>query len=125
MSMKTDLRKVRGLGAAHSGTQHFFMQRLTAVSNIPLVIYLIYFIISHVGSERVGVIASLKNPFAALALSLALISICWHMRLGLQIVIEDYVHGGAKILCVLLNTFFAFGLCGLGVFAILKMSFGF
>ena len=124
MSMKTELGKVRGLGAAHDGTRHFFMQRVTAVANVPLVIYLLYFVIAHLGAGRGAVVASIKNPFAALALSLALISICWHMKLGLQMVIEDYVHGSTKLALLLLNLFFAFGLCGLGILAILKMSFG-
>jgi succinate dehydrogenase / fumarate reductase, membrane anchor subunit len=129
MSVKTDLRtdlaKVRGLGAAHDGTQHFWLQRVTAIANLPLVIYLLYFVVMHIGTGRAGVVASIKNPFAAITLSLALISICWHMKLGLQMVIEDYVHGhAAKLACLLLNIFFAFGLCALGVFAILKMSFG-
>jgi succinate dehydrogenase / fumarate reductase, membrane anchor subunit len=125
MSMRTELGKVRGLGAAHNGTQHFFRQRVTAVANVPLTLYLVYFVIAHIGVGRGAVIASIKNPFAALALCLALISICWHMKLGLQMVIEDYLHdNGAKFACLLLNIFFAFGLCGLGVLAILKMSFG-
>jgi succinate dehydrogenase / fumarate reductase, membrane anchor subunit len=124
MSMKTELKKVRGLGAAHNGTQHFFMQRVTAIANVPLVIYLLYFVIAHLGAGRGAVVASIKNPFAALALSLALISICWHMKLGLQMVIEDYMHGSTKLALLLLNLFFAFGLCGLGILAILKMSFG-
>ena len=123
--MKTELGKVRGLGAAHNGTQHFFMQRVTAIANVPLTLYLLYFVILHLGAGRGAVVASIKNPFAALALSLALISICWHMKLGLQMVIEDYVHGHvAKFACLILNIFFAFGLCGLGILAILKMSFG-
>ena len=125
MTMKSELGKVRGLGSAHDGTQHFFMQRVTAIANVPLVIFLLYFVISHIGTGRASVVASIKNPFAALALSLALISICWHMKLGLQMVIEDYVQGHAtKLICLLMNIFFAFGLCGLGVLAILKMSFG-
>ena len=125
MTMKSELGKVRGLGSAHDGTQHFFMQRVTAIANVPLVIFLLYFVISHIGTGRASVEASIKNPFAALALSLALISICWHMKLGLQMVIEDYVQGHAtKLICLLMNIFFAFGLCGLGVLAILKMSFG-
>ena len=123
--MKTELGKVRGLGAAHNGTQHFFMQRVTAIANVPLTLYLLYFVIAHIGTGRDAVVASVKNPFAALALCLALISICWHMKLGLQMVIEDYVHGhGTKLAYLILNIFFAFGLCALGVFAILKMSFG-
>jgi succinate dehydrogenase / fumarate reductase, membrane anchor subunit len=125
MSMKSELGKVRGLGAAHDGTHHFWMQRVTAVANLPLVIYLLYFIIAHLGASRAAVVASVKNPFCAVALVLAMISICWHMKLGLQMVIEDYVQGTAlKLVSLLLNAFFAYGLAGLAIYAILKMNFG-
>jgi succinate dehydrogenase / fumarate reductase, membrane anchor subunit len=125
MTMRTDLGKVRGLGAAHDGTSHFWMQRVTAVANLPLVIYLVYFIVAHVGHARMDVVASVKNPFCAIALSLGVISIFWHMKLGLQMVIEDYVHQPVvKILALLANTFYAFGLAGLALYAILKMNLG-
>jgi succinate dehydrogenase / fumarate reductase membrane anchor subunit len=125
MSMRSELGKVRGLGAAHDGTNHFWMQRVTAVANLPLVSYLVYFIVSHVGHARADVLASVRNPFCAVALVLAMISIFWHMKLGLQMVIEDYVHGTAlKLVSLLLNAFFAYGLMGLGIFAVLKMNFG-
>ena len=125
MSMRSELGKVRGLGAAHDGTHHFWMQRVTALANLPLVCYLVYFIVSHIGHARADVVASVKNPFAAVALTLAMISIFWHMKLGLQMVIEDYVHGTAtKLISLLLNAFFAYGLMGLGIFAILKMNLG-
>ncbi len=125
MSMRSELGKVRGLGAAHDGTQHFWMQRVTAIANLPLVIFLVWFIITHLGASRADVVASIKNPFIALALALAMISICWHMKLGLQMVIEDYVHGPAmKIASLLLITFYAFGLAALALYAILKMNIG-
>jgi succinate dehydrogenase / fumarate reductase, membrane anchor subunit len=124
MSMRTELGKVRGLGSAKSGTEHFWQQRVTAIANIPLVIYLIYFVLAHLGAPREAVIASLKNPFCAVAIALALVSIIWHMRLGLQMVIEDYVHGKLRIACLLANTFYSCALAGLGLYAILKMSFG-
>jgi succinate dehydrogenase / fumarate reductase, membrane anchor subunit len=125
MSMRSELGKVRGLGAAHDGTSHFWMQRVTALANVPLVIYLVYFIMAHIGASRAMVLASVKNPFCALGLSLAMISIFWHMKLGLQMVIEDYVHHPiVKILSLLLNIFYAFGLCGLALYAILKMNLG-
>jgi succinate dehydrogenase / fumarate reductase, membrane anchor subunit len=123
--MKTELGRVRGLGAAHDGTSHFWMQRVTAIANLPLVIYLVYFIVAHVGHVRADVVASLKNPFCAIALSLGVISIFWHMKLGLQMVIEDYVHQPVyKIFALLLNTFYAFGLAALALYAILKMNLG-
>jgi succinate dehydrogenase / fumarate reductase membrane anchor subunit len=125
MSMRSELGKVRGLGAAHDGTQHFWMQRVTAVANVPLVIFLVWFIVSHLEASRADVVASIKNPFNALGLALAIISMCWHMKLGLQMVIEDYVHGPAlKIISLLINTFYAFGLAALALYAILKMNFG-
>jgi succinate dehydrogenase / fumarate reductase, membrane anchor subunit len=125
MSMRSELGKVRGLGAAHDGTNHFWMQRVTAIANLPLVSYLVYFIVSHIGHGRADVVASVRNPFCAVALVLAMISIFWHMKLGLQMVIEDYVHGTAlKLVSLLINTFLAYGLMGLGIYAILKMNFG-
>ena len=125
MSMKTELGKVRGLGAAHDGTQHFWIQRVTAVANVPLVSYVVYFIVAHLGASREAVVASIKNPFCAMTLALAVISIFWHMRLGLQMIIEDYVHGTAlKLISLLGITFFAFILAGLALFAILKMNIG-
>ena len=123
--MRTELGKVRGLGAAHDGTHHFWMQRVTAIANLPLVIFLLWFIISHIGATRTEVVGSIKNPFCALGLALAVISICWHMKLGLQMVIEDYVHTPAlKIAALLLNMFYAFGIAALALYAILKMNFG-
>ena len=125
MSMRSELGKVRGLGAAHDGTSHFWMQRVTALANVPLIIYLVYFIMAHIGASRAMVLASVKNPFCAIALSMAMISIFWHMKLGLQMVIEDYVHHPiVKILALLLNSFYAFGLCGLALYTILKMNLG-
>ncbi len=125
MSMRTDLAKVRGLGSAKSGTEHFWKQRLTAVSNIPLMIFLVWFVVSHVGSNRADLIASIKNPLITIALLLAFASFLYHMRIGLQVVIEDYVHSHAtKLVALLANTFFAVILFVTAAYAILKMSFG-
>jgi succinate dehydrogenase / fumarate reductase, membrane anchor subunit len=122
---KTPLKKARGLGSAKSGTEHFWQQRLTAIANVPLVIFLIWFIISHLSATRPEIVAALKNPFVSMGILLALISITWHMRLGLQVVIEDYVHSeGRKLLALTLNTFFVLALTAIGAFSILKMGFG-
>ncbi len=121
----SELGKVRGLGSAKSGTEHFWMQRVTAVANVPLISYLIYFIISHLGAPRAAVVASIKNPICAVALSLAMVSILWHMRLGLQVVIEDYVHSeGRKLAALMMINFATFALGALALYSILKMSFG-
>ena len=123
--MRTQLGKVRGLGSTKSGTEHFWMQRATAIANVPLVIFLIVFIISHLGAARPVLVNSLANPLVAILLVLSFVSILWHMRLGLQTVIEDYVHGpGVKLASLLLNTFFTTALGVAAIYAILKMSFG-
>ena len=125
MSMRTPLKNAEGLGSAKSGTEHFWQQRVTAIANVPLILFLLWFIISHLGASRGAVVASLHNPFIAIFLGLAFVSILWHMRLGLQMVIEDYVHGAAaKLGCLLLNSFFTAALGMAAFYAILKMSFG-
>ncbi len=124
-SMKTPLKQVTGLGSAHSGTAHFWQQRLTALFNLPLVVFMIGFIISHLGSSRAEVQASLHHPVVAVLMGLGLLSVIWHMKLGLQMVIEDYVHGPVtKIAALLLNLVYAALLAGLALYALLKMSFG-
>jgi succinate dehydrogenase / fumarate reductase, membrane anchor subunit len=123
---KTPLKKARGLGSAKSGTEHFWQQRVTALANVPLVLFLIWFVISHLSATRSEILMAMKNPFVAVGILLALISITWHMRLGLQVVIEDYVRSeGRKILLLTLNMFFVFALTVVGAYAILKMGFGF
>lgn len=125
MSMRTPLGKVRGLGSAKSGTDHFWQQRLTAIANIPLVIFLVGFCVSMVGADHVEMIDAVSNPLVALMLIFTIISVTWHMRLGMQVVIEDYVHGeGSKVLCLLGNTFFSLAVALTGLFAVLKISFG-
>jgi succinate dehydrogenase / fumarate reductase membrane anchor subunit len=125
MMRKTPLGQVLGLGSAKSGTEHWWAQRVTAIAGIPLVIFLIGFIVMHVGASRAEVVASVKNPFVAILLALTIINLVWHMRLGLQVVIEDYVHGhGAKLAALLLNTFFSVAMGAAALYAILKMSFG-
>ena len=125
MSLRTPLGAVRGLGSAKTGTGDWFLQRVTAIANVPLVIALIWFILAHGGGSRTDMLASLNNPFVAITLALALISMLWHMKLGLQVVIEDYVHGhGAKLVMLLLNGAYAVVLATTGLYAILKMSFG-
>jgi succinate dehydrogenase membrane anchor subunit len=123
--MATPLAKVRGLGAAHRGTETFWRQRLTAVANIPLVIFLILSIITHIGADYATMRAYLAQPVVALALFALVLSASVHMRIGLKEIIEDYVHGsGAKILAILLATFFAFGVGLACALALIKISLG-
>ena len=122
--MATPLARVRGLGSARRGTETFWRQRMTAIANIPLVLFLILSIITHIGATYDEVHAYLARPLVALALLALVVSAAIHMRIGLKEIIEDYVHGGIKIVAILLATFFAAGVGLASVIAILKISLG-
>lgn len=125
MSLRTPLGKVRGLGSSKSGTEHWWMQRVTAIANLPLAIIVMIIVISLVGADHATVAARLGHPLVVMVLLAFIGSVTWHMRLGMQVVIEDYVHGeGAKIACLLLNTFFAAAIAIAAGFAVLKLGFG-
>jgi succinate dehydrogenase / fumarate reductase membrane anchor subunit len=124
MNMRTPLAKARGLGSARSGTGHFLIQWLMGLANLPLIVFVIWFVVAHLGASRTALVASLQNPMIAILLTLSCLSILWHMRLGMQTIIEDYVHGrGAKLTCLVLNIFFTTALGAAALYAILKMSF--
>jgi succinate dehydrogenase / fumarate reductase, membrane anchor subunit len=123
--MKTPFSRVHGLGTAHSGTGHFWMQRLTGIANLPLIIAFLVVITSLVGSSQASVITTLSNPFVAMILLAALISVLIHMRIGMQVIIEDYVHTELrKIVLLMANTFFTLAVGIAAVYAILKINFG-
>ncbi|MBA8899899.1 MULTISPECIES: succinate dehydrogenase, hydrophobic membrane anchor protein [unclassified Phyllobacterium] len=123
--MRTPLKKVRGLGSAHEGTDHFWRQRLTSVANIPLLLFFIGLIVYLHGASFAETRAALSHPLIALVMLMVIISGLVHMRLGMQVIIEDYVTSeGKKIACLMLNTFFTLVVGVACVFAIIKLSFG-
>ena len=122
-SIRTPMARVRGLGASHSGTEHFWRQRVTAVSNLVLVLALLAVLVATYGRDYVSTLAVAGHPAVAIVLILLAISVGLHMRLGMMVIIEDYVHGeGAKLSAVLINTFFSFAVAAVAIFAILRIS---
>jgi succinate dehydrogenase / fumarate reductase membrane anchor subunit len=123
--IRTPLSRVRGLGAARSGTDHFWRQRVTAVANIPLTIAAVVIIVMLLGRNQAAVAQILGSPAVAIIMLLFVVSITMHMRIGMQVVIEDYVHDElAKLVLVMANTFFTFAVGLTAAFGILKLSFG-
>lgn len=123
--MRTPLGHVRGLGSARSGTGHFWLQRVTAVANVILGVAFAVIVLALVGKPYSAAMALLSHPIVALLMLLFVVSGLIHMRLGMQTIIEDYVHGeGMKVLAVMANTFFTVAVGAASVFAILKIAFG-
>jgi succinate dehydrogenase / fumarate reductase membrane anchor subunit len=122
--MSTPLGRVRGLGAAKSGTQHFWRQRLTAVANVPLTIAFVLIVVTLLGRNHAAVVQILGSPLVAVIMLLFIFSITMHMRIGMQVIIEDYVHDeGTKLVLLMANTFFVVAVGLASAFAILMLSF--
>jgi succinate dehydrogenase / fumarate reductase membrane anchor subunit len=122
--LQSPLGRVMGLGSAKEGVAHWWAQRLTAIALIPLLIWFVIEIISLTGAPRAEVVAWLHNPFVAITMVLLLIAAFYHMALGIQVVVEDYVHSEwSKITLLMLNKFVAFALAAAGIFAVLRIAF--
>ena len=122
--MSTPLARVRGLGSAKSGTEHFWRQRLTAVANVPLTIGFVFIVVGLLGRNHAAVVQILGSPLVAVIMLLFIVSSTTHMRIGMQVIIEDYVHDeGHKFFLLMANTFFAFAVGLASAFAILMLSF--
>jgi succinate dehydrogenase / fumarate reductase membrane anchor subunit len=122
---KTDLGRVRHLGSAHGGTGHFWLQRMTAVANLFLVAAVLVMLASLSGAGHAEIVTRLRDPLVVLLLLLAIGSVAVHMRLGMQVIIEDYVHHeGYKLAAVIANTFYVGAVALACAFAVLKIGFG-
>ena len=124
-SMRTPTRRVRGLGAARSGTSHFWYQRVTSVAAIPLTIGLLLIITALLGRTHAAVVQILGSPLIAIIMLLFIINTAYHMWIGTQEIILDYVHEARwKFLALMANTFFVIAVSLASIYAILKLSFG-
>ncbi len=124
-TMRTPLARAKGLGAAGHGADHWWLHRMTAVSNIPLVIAFVIIVAALAGRPYPEVIGIVSHPLVSILLILAVLSVANHMRMGVQIIIEDYVHQkGLKIAALIANTFYAVIIGVSCLYAILKIGFG-
>ena len=124
-SMRTPLARVRSLGASHSGTSEFWRQRVTAVAMTLLIVPVIVVVMMLLGRNQAGAAQILGSLPIGIILLLFIVASSWHMKIGMQVVIEDYVHSEKLRLAVIMaNNFFCIGVALTSIYAILKLSSG-
>jgi succinate dehydrogenase / fumarate reductase membrane anchor subunit len=124
-SMRTPLGRVRSLGASHSGTGDFWRQRLTAVAMTLLIIPVLVIVMMLLGRNQAGAAQILGSLPIAVILILFIIASTWHMKIGMQVVIEDYIHNEKlKLASIMANNFFSFAVALASIYAIFKLSSG-
>ena len=125
MSLRSPLGRARGLGSAKSGTQHWWAQRLTAIALVPLVIWFVIAMVTATGGDHASALAFIGNPVSAVLLVLLIAATFHHAQLGLQVVIEDYVHTKSVEIALLLAVKgAAIVLAFSAIFAVLSIAFG-
>ena len=125
MGVQSPVARVRGLGAAREGVGHWTRQRLTAIANLLLVLWFVFSAMALAGAGYDEVRAWLASPLSASLMILLVISVVYHARLGVQVVIEDYVHHeGARLGSLAALSLIAFGLAVACIVAVLKVSIG-
>jgi succinate dehydrogenase / fumarate reductase membrane anchor subunit len=121
---RSDMARARGLGSAKEGVQHWWVQRLTAVALVPLSLWFVVSVVVLAGATRAELVGWLSSPFSAGLLLLCLIATFWHAVLGIQVVIEDYVHHeGRKLALLLLAKGLGWFLAAVSLLAVVKLSF--
>ena len=124
-SMRTPLGRVRSLGPSHSGTSDFWRQRITGVALTLLIVPAIVVVVMLLGGNQAGAAQILGSPPVAIIMLLFIIASAWHMKIGMQVVIEDYVHNEkVKLASVMANNFFSVAVALASIYAILKLSSG-
>ena len=124
-SMRTPLARVRSLGSSHSGTTEFWRQRVTAVALILLIIPVIAVVMSLLGRNQAFAAQTLGSPLIAIIMLLFIVASVWHMRIGMQVVLEDYVHDEKiKLVAIMANNFFSAAVALASAYAIFKLSSG-
>jgi succinate dehydrogenase / fumarate reductase, membrane anchor subunit len=124
MGAGTDLGRVRGLGAARDGVHHWWLQRVTAIANIVLMLWFVFSLVRLPALDHASVILWLRQPVAAVPMLLLIVAVFWHFRLGVQVMIEDYVQGQARLVAMLALNFYALAGGAAAIFAVLKIAFG-
>jgi succinate dehydrogenase / fumarate reductase, membrane anchor subunit len=125
LGMKTPLGRVQGYGSARSGTRDFWLERITGVALVPLTLVFVLVVIYLSRASQATIVATLGSPLVAVLFALFIGIGIIHMRIGMQVIIEDYVHEEkAKILAVMANSFFCWFLGAICLYAIMKLNFG-
>jgi succinate dehydrogenase / fumarate reductase, membrane anchor subunit len=122
MGTGTGIGRVRGLGSAKSGAHHWWMQRVTAAGNLLLVFWFVVSLFRLPGYDHATIVAWMGSPLVAVPLILMTVNVFWHLRLGLQVVVEDYQHDETRIVALILLNFYAIGGAALAIFSILKIA---
>lgn len=124
MSLKSPLGNVLGLGSAKEGTEHWWQQRLSAVALIPLTLWFVFAMVSHASLDFATVTTWLSSPINAILMLLLVATLLYHSMLGVQVVVEDYVHGFTKVVTLMVSKFVHIALVVAAVFAVLRISLG-
>jgi succinate dehydrogenase / fumarate reductase, membrane anchor subunit len=122
MSLRSPLGRVLGMGTARQGVDHWWLQRLTAVALVPLSIWFLVSLLTLPALDQATVSAWMAHSSSALLLVLLVLAAAWHSRLGVAVVVEDYVHGGLKAVTLVVFSFAHVLVAAAGVLAILRVA---